>query len=242
MHAGPSRFVFMENKRASPLALVAFPLFFLLVAGVLILFGDRLLPLFKDREVMRAWIDGKGVLGAGAFVLLQILQVVIFILPGEIAQVAGGFVFGFGEGLILSVAGIAAGSMFNYAVGRALGRPFVQALFSAERLEGIERVVNDRKALMGYFLLFAIPGIPKDALCYVAGMSRFSPALFLVASMVGRLPGIIGSSFIGSSAYKGKIGVSLVVFAVAALCFGTGLVFRDRITAWLTKTLGRRGE
>ncbi len=229
----------MEKKRASALAIVAFPLFFVLVAAVLVLFWDTFAPLFRDKAALRSWIDAQGVLGAGAFVLLQILQVVIFVLPGEVVQIAGGFAFGFGEGLVLTLAGITIGSLFNYLVGRALGRPFVEALFPAEKLVGIEKVVRDRKALAGYFLLFAIPGIPKDALCYVGGMSRFPPALFLLASMAGRLPGIAGSSFMGSSAYQGKLGVSIAVFAVSALCFGAGVVFRDRITGWLARIFGR---
>jgi uncharacterized membrane protein YdjX (TVP38/TMEM64 family) len=232
----------MEKKRASTLAILAFPLFFVLVAAVLILFGDSLAPLFRDKAAIRSWIEARGILGAGAFVLLQILQVVVFVLPGEIVQIAGGFAFGFGKGILLTLAGISIGSMFNYLVGRVLGRPFVEALFPAEKLAGIEGVLRDGKSLAGYFLLFVIPGIPKDALCYVGGMSRFPPVLFLLASMAGRLPGIAGSSFMGSSAYGGNLGLSIAVFAVSALCFGLGLLFRDRITSWLAGVFGRGGS
>jgi uncharacterized membrane protein YdjX (TVP38/TMEM64 family) len=232
----------MADTTRRRLALWALPLFFVGIAALLVAFGDRLLPLFKDRQLLREWLAAQGRAGPAVFLLLQILQVVIFILPGEIVQVAGGFAFGFWQGLGLTLAGIAAGSALNYAVGRWLGRPFVQALFPAERLTAMERIVTEKKAAFGYFLLFVIPGLPKDILCYIAGTTRFPILGFLGISMLGRLPGIAGSSFIGSSAFDGRVGLSLAVFAAATLLFVIGLLFRARITGWLTRRFGPRSE
>lgn len=230
----------MTKRMNRILAIVAFPLFFAAIAVTLILFGDRLAPFFRDREALRTWIEARGTLGPLLFYLLQILQVVIFILPGEIVQVGGGFAFGFWPGLGLSLAGIGTGSILNYFVGRALGRPFVEAVFPKDSIKQVESVVSSRKAILGYFLLFVIPGIPKDVLCYVAGMSKFPVLLFVAASMTGRIPGIAGSSLIGSSAYQGNLALSLGLFAAAGLAFVSGLLFRARISAWLDSRFGTR--
>ena len=175
-----------------------------------------------------------------AFVGLEALQVILFIVPGEVVQVAGGYAFGLWGGTALSVLGIIVGSVFNFFVGRILGRPFVEAIVKKDKLERIEKLTNSGREAAGFFLLFVIPGIPKDALCYVAGMSNFSLPLFLAVSTVGRLPGIFASSYMGSAAEKGSYQAVLVILAVASVLFFTGLFLRDQIQAWLEKTL-RRG-
>ncbi|HUW40379.1 MAG TPA: TVP38/TMEM64 family protein [Rectinemataceae bacterium] len=231
----------MDRKRRSLFALVAFPLFILLVFAVVVVFRNELFGLFRDREAVRSWIAARGAWGAAAFVGLQVLQVVIFVIPGEIVQVAGGYVFGFWPGALLSLAGITIGSVVNFMAGRLLGRPFVESIFPKEKIEAVEKATGSDKAAAGFFLLFIIPGIPKDVLCYVAGMTAMGFPSFMAVSMLGRLPGILGSSFIGSAAYDQDYRTALVVLIVASLLFLGGLVFKERIEAFLARLFHRRG-
>lgn len=231
----------MYKKRLRLAAIAGFPVFILCIVFVVATFGEDLVSLFRNRAELREWIGERGAAGYVVFVLLQILQVVVFVLPGDIVQLAGGFVFGTVRGVILTVVGIGIGSLFNYAVGRWLGRPFVEAVVSRDRLASIDRVVSDRRTVIGYFILFAIPGLPKDALCYVAGASRFPLGLFMLASMTSRLPGIAGSSLMGSSVYDGDLALAIGVFSVAAVFLVLGLVFRDTIAAWLERRFGSGG-
>jgi uncharacterized membrane protein YdjX (TVP38/TMEM64 family) len=230
-------------RRKSPLALAAFPLFIAAIVAVVFAFHDQLWALFKDREAVRAWIEGRGIWGPLAFIGLQVIQVVIFVIPGEVVQVAGGYVFGLWLGVLYSILGIGIGSLVNFLAGRLLGRPFVESLFDREKIEKVELATGSGKGAAGFFLLFAIPGIPKDVLCYVAGMSRLGLPLFMAVSMAGRLPGILGSSFMGSAAYSGALGPALVVLGVAAALFVLGLVFKDRIQALVARIVaGRKGK
>ncbi len=229
----------MENDRRRDFAFYAFPLFLLATLVILYLFRAELVALFRDREVLRRWVEAKGAGGMLAFVGLQALQVVLFVVPGEVVQVAGGYIYGLWGGSVLSLLGITCGAAFNFAVGRLLGRPFVESVFKKERIEAIERLTSTGRAAAGFFLLFVIPGIPKDALCYVAGMSRLSLPLFFAVSMVGRLPGILGSSLMGSAAYDGAYGTALVLLAIASVLFFLGLVFRERIELLLARLIHR---
>lgn len=219
----------METKRPSWATFLAFPLFIGLLLVLAFLFRDHLLPVFRDRESIRAWIESRGAWGEAAFIGLQFIQVVVFIIPGEIVQVAGGYVYGFWKGGLLSLLGILAGSVANFYVGRALGRPFVEAVFKKDRVASIEKVTISGRGAAGFFLLFAIPGIPKDALCYVAGISRLGILAFLAISALGRLPGILGSAFMGSAAYDGSYRAALLVLAVASVLFFVGLFFKEKI-------------
>jgi uncharacterized membrane protein YdjX (TVP38/TMEM64 family) len=232
----------MDRKRPSIPAMLAFPLFIVVLVASAVIWRDELLGLFRDRESLRVWIAARGAWGALAFVALQFIQVVVFVIPGEIVQVAGGYVYGLWYGSLLSIAGIMAGSVFNFYLGRFLGRPFVEGIFAKERIESIERVTASGKAAAGFFLLFIIPGIPKDALCYVAGVSGLGFLPFFGISMFGRLPGILGSSLMGSAARDKAYGAAIVVFTVAALLFCLGLFFKDRIEARIARWLHRGGK
>ncbi len=165
------------------------------------------------------------------FVGLQIIQVVIFVIPGEIVQVAGGYLFGVVWGSTLSLIGIAVGALIDFGVARALGRRFVVDLFGPLRLEKIDGLLNSPKGLGALFLLFLIPGLPKDSLCFVGGLSRIRLLPFLAISMSARLPGIIGSVVMGDALSAGRRVLFIVIAVVASILFILGILFKDRVHA-----------
>jgi uncharacterized membrane protein YdjX (TVP38/TMEM64 family) len=226
-------------RRKSPLAYAAFPLFIGLIIALVVIFRDELWSLFRDREAIRLWIEGRGIWGPFAYIGLQVLQVIVFVIPGEIVQVAGGYVFGFWLGTLYTLIGITLGSLANFYAGRLLGRPFVESLFARDKIEKVEQVTGSGKGAAGFFLLFVIPGIPKDVLCYVAGVSKLRFLAFLGVSMAGRLPGILGSSYMGSAAYSGAYRGAIIVLAIAALLFVLGLVFKEKIQEGIGRLLHR---
>jgi uncharacterized membrane protein YdjX (TVP38/TMEM64 family) len=229
------------TRRKSPFAYLAFPLFIALTIVLVFIFHDELWTFFRDRNSARDWIRGQGAWGPVAFIGLQIIQVIIFVVPGEVVQIAGGYAFGFWLGSLYTLIGVTIGSIINFYVGRLLGRPFVESIFAKDKIERIESVIGSGKGAAGLFLLFVIPGIPKDILYYVAGISALGMPSFLAVSMVGRLPGILGSSFMGSAAYSGSYRLALLVLVVAGLFFVLGLVFKERIQEFVTKVLKGKG-
>ncbi len=220
--------------------MVGFPLFILAILAGVWVFRAEFLGFFRDREALRSWILAQGLVGMLAFVGLQTIQVVLFVLPGEVVQVAGGYAFGFWTATALSLSGITLGSVANFYVGRILGRPFVEGVFGAEKVARLEVATSSGRGAAGFFLFFLIPGIPKDALCYVAGMSRLSLPLFFAVSMAGRLPGILGSSFMGSASQNGSWKAALAVFGIAFLLFFLGLVFKERIEALVARATRKK--
>jgi uncharacterized membrane protein YdjX (TVP38/TMEM64 family) len=232
----------MAKKRAKLLEPLVFPLFLALILVAGFIFRAEIANLFKNREAIREWIRNSGALGPFVFVGLQILQVVVFIIPGEIAQAAGGFIFGFWNGTALSLVGIAIGSLMNYGIGRLFGRPFMLAILSEASLARAESLLADRKTEAAYLLLFLVPGIPKDMLCYIAGMTKASAFAFLAASMIARLPGIVGSSLIGTATYSGRYRLVLGLLVGASLIFTAGIVWRKPLEAWLRNISRKKKE
>lgn len=221
----------MQEPRRLRARTLVFPLFIALLLAATLIWWKEIVGLFLDRELLRAWILARGSGGRLAFAGLQALQVIVFVIPGEVVQVAGGYIYGFGEGIWLSVAGITAGSLLNFLVGRLAGRPFVEGAFGRERLERIEALTASGRASAIFFLLFVIPGIPKDALCYAAGISRLRfPAFFLI-SLLGRLPGIAGSAVIGARAQAADYWTAFIVLAIAIAFLLLGLARREKLEA-----------
>ena len=229
----------MSDGQKRAVSLVAFPALLGTLGILAFVFRVELFGLFRSAESTRAWIDARGSWAPLAFIGLQIMQVIIFVIPGEAVQVAGGFAFGLWLGTLWSVLGILAGSLVNFSVGRMLGRPFALAVLGQERMDRVEAATKGGKVNAGFLLLFAIPGIPKDALTYAAGASSLRFGAFIAVPTLGRLPGIVGSSFMGSAVFdKDYVAVLIILFIALAMLF-LGLLFRPRLHIFVERVLSR---
>jgi uncharacterized membrane protein YdjX (TVP38/TMEM64 family) len=222
------------------LALAAFPVLIAALFVPVIVWHDAIWKLFTSTQRLHEWIASWGVWAPLVFMAIQAVQVIVFVIPGEIPQIAGGYIFGVWKGTLLSVAGILLGSAVSFLLARALGKPFVGALFPKAQVERIEKLLASRSARAVFFLLFLIPGIPKDILCYVAGLTPMHFSFFAAASTLGRLPGIVGSAVIGSAAASSRWVLTGIVAGIALVLFGAGFFLRPRIQSWIERVAEKR--
>lgn len=185
------------------LALIAIPAFalaavFAAAAGILALFfPDRLAEFYhhvrlgengSSIAVLRQAVDSAGPWGPVAYFGVQFAQVLFAPIPGQVTGFVGGLVFGFGKGLLLSMAGLGAGSLVAMGLGRLFGKKVVRRFVPGGLMARYDRLV-ERGGVGSFFLVFLLPLFPDDALCFLAGLSRLPiPALF-AACVLGRLPG-----------------------------------------------------
>ncbi|MGA2974099.1 MAG: TVP38/TMEM64 family protein [Spirochaetia bacterium] len=222
------------------IALAAFPLLVAAVVVPVIIWHNDLWKIFASVRRVRTWIDGWGPGAPFVFMAVQAVQVIVFALPGEVVQIAGGYLFGGWLGTLLSLSGILIGSAIAFFLARLLGKPFLAAVIPREQLERVEKLLASPSSKVVFFLLFLIPGIPKDILCYVAGISPLRFPFFIAASALGRLPGIIGSSIIGRAAAAQRWVLLGIVSLAALLLFVAGFILRPRIQAWMEKVAAKR--
>ena len=222
-------------KRRDAFALVALPLLVVASGALVYLFRHEIWNLFSTPERIQTAVESWGVLAPVGFMLVQFVQVVVFIIPGEIPQIAGGYLFGLPAGILYSTVGILVGSGFNFFLARILGVPFVRRLFREKQIESFQTIVHSPRAQIGFFLLFVIPGIPKDILCYVAGISPLRFSAFILISTIGRMPGIIGSAAMGSAAASREWVLAIIIMVVAIVLFFIGLLFRERVHAFVER-------
>lgn len=191
--------------------------------------------IFHDPSAFRQWILQWGVWAPFIFLLLQVLQVIVFVIPGEVTQIAAGWLFGFGWGSALSLLGILVGSAIAFGLARRLGVPFVHRIAGAEAVTKFDGLMGSPRFIGSLFLLFVIPGIPKDVLCYVAGLSRIRFFPFMLLSSVARLPGIFGSSLMGKAVQEQNWWLLIGFGAGAAVLFGIGWFFREPLFRWIER-------
>lgn len=188
--------------------------------------------LFKNPEQIKELLLSYGSYSFLAFIVIQVLQILIFFIPGEVVQIAGGYVFGPLFGFLLSVIGIVIGSAFTFQISRVLGKPFVNKICNKSNSWIIKKIEknshNDKGVARIVFIFYLIPGIPKDLLGYICGISDLSLKQFLILSTVGRAPALLFSCFFGHSIGLDSV-LTLVVLTISFLIiFILALIFSKK--------------
>jgi uncharacterized membrane protein YdjX (TVP38/TMEM64 family) len=190
--------------------------------------------LLSDREQIRNLISSFGSSAPPVFMLIQILQVIFAPVPGEATGFIGGYLFGTLPGFIYSSIGLTIGSLLNFMIGRFLGRRFVRKLIPARQLIKIDAMLK-RQGIIIVFILFLIPGFPKDYLCLALGLTTLPIKLFILMAAVGRMPGTFALSMQGAFLYEQNYVLLTVVMGaclvLALLCY----YYRERIYMWAEK-------
>jgi len=191
-----------------------------------------LVRLYVDKRFLKHTLRDWGVLAPVVFVGLQALQVIIAPIPGELTGILGGYLFGEWVGLLYSTIGLTVGSLTAFALGRWLGARYVQKLVSAEIWRKMGFIVEAEGAIL-CFIIFLMPGLPKDVTCYLFGLSPMPFWLFAVVSTLGRLPGTWVLSAQGARTASGDY---LQVILLTAIVVAVGLplyYYRHRLVEWL---------
>ena len=168
------------------------------------------------------------------FIFFQMLQVVFAPIPGEATGLIGGFLYGPVLGTLYSTIGLTAGSWLAFFLARMFGLPFVEKAVNPELVRKYDYVMEHQGALIS-FVLFLIPGVPKDYLCYIMGLSHMTTGTFLVISTVGRFFGTVLLSVCGSYARQHQFIGLFVALGISGVCVLLAFLYRDRIIHHLRK-------
>jgi uncharacterized membrane protein YdjX (TVP38/TMEM64 family) len=210
-------------------------LFLIATMWVIIRYQENVWRVVTHSDELQAWVGSYGKWGPVVFLGVQMVQVVVFVIPGEVVQAAGGYLFGGWLGAAYCMVGALIGSTLAFFAAKWLGRPFVQYVVDPARFARLEDVLNRRAGIVTVLVLYVIPGIPKDVLCYVAGVTPIHAGPFLLVSTAARLPGMILSVWFGRALAQESYIELIVVSVLAALGLVLGVIFRRRIEAWVSR-------
>lgn len=154
---------------------------------------------FENPQVFRDFVEEHYVLGVVIMLFMFIIQVILALIPGGLLEVACGYAFGSVAGGIIAVAGIMTGSALTLLFVRKFGRKFAELFYSKEKLDSISILKDKKKRNILVFLVFLIPGTPKDLLTYVVGLTDMSIPMYLLLTGIARTPAILISTIGGDA-------------------------------------------
>ena len=193
-----------------------------------IVFANKL-KIFSNFSLIRDYIKKYKNLSFLIFILLQIIQVVIFVLPGDAMNMIGGFIFGIYVGAGLSIIGVFIGTIIAFFISRWLGYGFVSKFIKPQKLERFNHLLNSNAGALSLFVICNLPFVPKDILMYCAGLTPVKPSRILTIYCLSRIPGIIIWTSVGAQVYNQSILGLVVTFLILAIFLVIILLIKKRI-------------
>ena len=227
-----------ENKRRVILSVVKISMLVLIVVGIplyLWFFHGDWIKSFENIDDVVAFLEKYETQSIFVYIGLQIVQIVISIIPGQVFQMAAGYIYGFWPALLFAMTGALLGTTLSFMLAKALGRDFLHIFFGEEKMSYYIERLNSKKMYAIVFFLYLIPGIPKDMVSYVAGVSEIKFKPFIIISALGRLPGMIGCLLMGDMMMEENYTGAVIIGVFAVITFALCIIFRKKIHGLLDK-------
>ncbi len=217
----------------------------ILIAAIVVLLVIKLFPWFislKDAEVREEFLEYLTTLGFEGFLVMvgiQTLQVILAILPGEPIEVLAGTMYGTLGGLAICLIGLFIGTSAVYFLVKLLGKRFVNILFSEKNVKRFSFLSDNKKLEIIMFIMFFIPGTPKDLLTYIAPLTPIKPLHYFCIAIFARIPSVISSTYAGATITDGDYTKTIIVFAITGVLGILGIIFNNKIIELLRKVKNR---
>lgn len=190
----------------------------------------ELLAMVGDQEAVSSYLQSFGAWGPLVLALVQLVQILAAVIPGHVFLVAAGYVYGFPVGFLLNIVYIVAASQLAFLVARWAGRPLVSRLVPDDKLEHWYRI-GEKQGFAFFTISFLLPVFPTDVMNFVAGLSGISSRKFLAANFLGRLPGALILTLIGSHGLQWPPLAWGILFVVATAVYIVGRAVMRRLEA-----------
>ncbi|WP_135825075.1 TVP38/TMEM64 family protein [Halorussus ruber] len=188
----------------------------------------RYAPFVFHPEELRTWVEGFGVLAPVVFTLLQTAQVVVAPIPGQGVALVAGYLFGPVLGTVYSLVGVLLGSAIAFTLADRYGRDFVEEILDEAAIDRFDGFV-DRVGIPGLVALVAVPGLPDDVICFLAGITNWRLRTFMVAITIGRLPAYVLTVYAGGKLASGRFVSAMAILGVVIGISAVGYYKQEEI-------------
>lgn len=209
---------------------------------VAVKYAPQIAYIATNPDDMKVMLSSYGSIGIVIFILIQIVQVIIAFLPGDVTQLAGGYIYGTLLGTLYSTIGITIGSFIVFFTSRFLGYSLLNLFISKEQFEKFRFLINSPKVEMTMFIIFLLPGMPKDFLTYIAGVTPIKSMTFLILTSIARFPALFISTYIGANLQQGNIKAVVIATVISCIVIVAGFLMKDRILTLLQGGLPKKNQ
>ena len=207
-------------KRKRIIAVISF----IIAAALFIWFGILLGKILNSDGGIRAaaenfknLINSYGEAGILVALAIQILQVIVSPIPGQVVEVGMGICYGSVGGALLCLLGSAIGAALIMAFVKKFGIKAVELFVSTDKINEMRFINNEKKLERTVFILYVIPGTPKDPLIFFFGLTKIKTSTFVVLQTLARAPAMfcttMGGKFLAEQNYLGAI----LIFAITGI-------------------------
>ena len=217
----------MQEKRRKIITLVS-AVFVLVLFVLLSAFVWNWFSSFSTEE-FREYILSYGAAGPAVMFFLQFLQVFVAFIPGEFVESGAGYAFGPVWGTLICYAGVASASVLVFLLTRKFGVGLVELFVSRNKINELSFLKNEKKRDALVFLLFFIPGTPKDLVTYFVGLTDIKLGIFLILSLTARIPSVLSSTVGGHLLGEGKYFSALFLYGAVGLVSALGMIVYNMI-------------
>lgn len=153
---------------------------------IIIIIYSIKLSIFEDKSIFINYIKDFGILAPICFILLQIIQVIIPLIPGGVSSLTGVLAFGPVLGFIYNYIGIVIGSCIAYILAKRYGLRLIEKIFKEETINKYIKYIKNNYFYKIFIIGIFLPILPDDLLCYIAGISQISFKKFLIIILLGK--------------------------------------------------------
>lgn len=220
-------------SHADKLKFVGLIAFFVVVAIIMLLIWPYIHMLFEPDGLneLIGKVHEAGWAGVLILEAVQFLQIVVAFIPGEVVQIAAGMIYGPWIGALIILIGCVISSAVIFAIVHKLGAPFVHDMVPEKYMGKFREFEKSKKFESIVFLLFLIPGLPKDVFTYITPLSDMKLGPFLVITNVARIPGIVISTYAADGLLEGRLVESIILFVALAIVAIVALLVYNRISS-----------
>ena len=180
----------------------------------------------ENPERFRALLDSTHGLDRLIFVIVRAIQTAIKIIPAEPLEIGSGYAFGTFGGLLYCLIGNVLGSIAILALTKKFGRKLVDVFIPSSKIDEMRIFKDPNKVYMLLFILYLIPGSPKDGFTYLVGLTKLNFVWFMVLTTFARIPSVISSTWCGATLSEQNYWLSAAIFiGTFILGVGGGLIY-----------------
>ena len=179
--------------------------------------------LFRSQK-FQIWVKEKGFLGVLAFMGMNILQVLLAVIPGGPFEIGAGYAFGVVKGSLICDIAMTIASVIIFLFVKKFGLRFVELFVSKEKIESVKFLKSSKRSESIIFLLFLVPGTPKDLLSYLVGLTDMKLSHWIFICGVGRLPAIFLSALSGSALSSARYHLAIILIAAIIMLYVVGII------------------
>ena len=217
------------HKKKIYLFAIIVALIFIAAVGYLV--GKPMVEFVREPERFRAWVDSSGFASRVIFVGMVVFQLIIALIPGEPLEMGAGYAFGAVEGTLLCIIGCVIGSALVFLFVRRFGVKLVEVFFPREKIRSLRFLQDSRRLNLLTFIVFFIPGTPKDLLSYFIGLTDMKLGTWLCITAVARIPSIVTSTVTGDALGLKDYQFALIAFGVTLALSLLGILVYRRLSA-----------